>query len=333
MRRLNNLLLASGSLLGMAGCISDFSPDPLKSDLASILSDAGSGDASSPKDGGNGGSKDATAAPPEKDGSSPPVGDTGTPPSGGTGCNLAGRWFINEHLGTDVIGAIQIANNWFYVEITQEGDTVTFAKSVGCGCDLNGASNSVGAHADDSSSWPAYLVHPSYEGRKGTVKKTADGCSVQIDRDTHVKGATVATYKDWSIPLPMVNQPAANGQPGWEDWDNDSNPGFSMDLSGLAKGTIYLAARTWTEYSGTIPEGATAFKLDVEWEQVRAPYGASVPDPIGILQSIPGHARDQSLQLVEFAKLTDEQAAGDDAARCERLRALAPTITPNASKF
>jgi hypothetical protein len=143
-------------------------------------------------------------------------------------------------------------------------------------------------------------------------------------------GATVSAYLDPSQAMPKASQEAAPGSPGWEDWDNDGHPGFTMNVSGLVTGQIYIATRRWNTFSGTIPPGSTSFTLADNWssEQDLLGYSGS-----SLLTATTSGTRDSvaAEHFVTFARLTVTQATGDDATTCAAIRTLAPSLTPKAS--
>ncbi|MET0283762.1 MAG: hypothetical protein ABW352_04810 [Polyangiales bacterium] len=343
MRPLTHLLFASSALLGTAGCLPDFSPDPINSELDEATADGGSDGGGARSDGGSG-SRDASGG--TRDATSPSndammaANDSGAQPGGGddgggeepqpTGpCNLAGRYAITERFGMDGLGAKQIVQNWYYVDLKQNGNDLEFTNSFGCGAQVNGAFP-FEVKMDDTAAWPAYAANPAYLGRKGTVEMTADGCSVKFDKDAIVRGGTVEYYRDLTKPLPKLAEQAAPDKPGWEDWDNDGKPGVTLKISGIAQGSLHAVMRNWTEYSGTVQEGATTLTMSLNWGQSRSTLSYEGSQ---LLTADAARDPDESKHVVEFGKLTNEQTSGDNEAICKNVRDLAPTITPNASKI
>jgi hypothetical protein len=327
MRTLKSLLLAGGSLLGMAGCLPDFSPDPINSDVDPANPDSGvSADS---------GSRDSSVV---RDASGPVVtpdaGEPGKPdarvevPTGPapTECNLTGKYAITERFAMDGLGAKQIVWNWYYAEISQSGNDITYKKSLSCGANVVGAPGSPKIQMDDSQAWDAYTKHPAYEGRKGTVQKVGDGCMVSIAKDAAIRGGTVATYRDITVPLPKLAQEGKDGSPGWEDWDADGEPGVTLNISGLASGKLYAVMRNITAYSGVVPEGADLLTMTLDWSQSRETlkYTSWILTADAALDT-------SAKQIVEFGRMTDEQASGDDLAICQNVRDLVEMLTPNAS--
>jgi hypothetical protein len=316
-----------GAALLLSGCLPDFSPDPINTEDDVEAKDGGAdaGDAGAARDAAR--PRDAAlladAARPDAASAAP---DASPPPA--SGCDLSGHYLLTERLGLDGLGAKQTNNNWYYVELTQSGSTLTFAKSVSCGVKTEGAPP-LQVTVDDKRAWPAYMAQATYAGRKGTVEEGADGCAVTVERASIVRGATVEAYRDVSVPLPKLAQQATESEPGWEDWDEDGHPGVSLRISGIAQGVLYAATRSWSEYAGDIEPGASTFSLGITWNQTRSTLGY---EGSSLLTSDAVPDSDRSLHVAEFARLSEEQAAGDDATRCERLRELAPTLTPNAMR-
>lgn len=340
MRALSDLFLAGSALLGTAGCLPDYSPDLVDRVENAASTDSGARDAGAkagPRDAGSL-ARDATMTSEQRDAESPAPSDDAPPPDDPSAppdeiaepmgpCDLTGRYAVTEHFAMDGLGAKQIVQNWFYVELQQSGNQLTYKKSLSCGAQVHGATT-FEVTIDDTAAWPAYTENPAYAGRKGTVEQVAEGCQVHFDKDAVVRGATVAYYRDLSHPLPKLEEIGSASSPGWEDWDQDGNPGVTLKVGGIAPGSLYAVMRNWTEYSGTVPDGADLLTMALSWGQSRSTLGY-VGSPLLTADAAPDP--DQTKQLVEFGKMTAEQTAGDDLSICQNVRDLAPTLTPNAS--
>jgi hypothetical protein len=289
----------------LAACVADYSPDAYNQPFP----DAGRDDDSMPLDAGPRDLPDAR------------------PPGAGP-CDLSGSWLVTERMTSSGLGAEQIINAWFYFELVQEGSEITVAKSVACGSRVRGL-DPFPVSMDDTAAWPSYMRHTSYEGRRGSSKKAGSGCNVTFEKDAYVRGATVETYRDLSVPLPTIDQQASGSEPGWEDWEGDGEPGITIRVNGSASGTLYLASRTWTSYAGSIAASADTFNLPIDWAQERSTLALDGPQ---LLLTEVGRAPDPSKHLVEFSRLSDEESSGSDSERCETIRTLAPTLTPMAMK-
>jgi hypothetical protein len=329
-RVLKALLLVSGSSLGTAGCLPPFSFDPTdggESDHPGTSDGGSSADGSVRTDAGarDSGERDAHVPSLPSDAGPLVEHDGGTEPPL-AGCNVSGKYLVTERFHMEGLGAQQTAWNWYYVELAQSGGQLTYKRSLSCGARVEGVRPPL--DVDDSSAWPAYTLHPAYEGRKGTVEKTVDGCLVMIDEDAIVRGATVDAYRDTTVPLPNTAQQATASSPGWEDWDDDGQPGVTLHVTGFVSGELYAATRHTTAYSGVVQGGASLLTLELDWKQDRTTFGYS--SQLLTADAAPDPSADQTVQ---FGKLTDEQAEGDDLTICQAVRALAPTLTPVASKL
>jgi hypothetical protein len=130
--------------------------------------------------------------------------------------------------------------------------------------------------------------------------------------------------------MPMPSDEATSTTPGWEDWDNDGNPGITMNVTGLATGQIYIAIREWNLWSGTIATDASTFKVADSWDSEQDLLGYTGSS---LLTETASGTRDNdnSLHFVQFARLGATQATGDDPTICASIRTLAPTLTPDAA--
>jgi hypothetical protein len=231
------------------------------------------------------------------------------------------------HLTTDALGQLQYAHTYNYYEIEQKGDAFTVTKGMRCGDDAVG----VGAFAvnvDFKASWPGSASRVGVAGRKGTSVPAATGCKIDFEKWYTVRGATLPHYLDPAIPLPTADEKATATKPGWEDWDGDGNPGLTGVLSGVVAGKIFVAPRQWTQMSGSVSNVSGVFKLPVQWNQEA---NVMSYDGSPLLASDSAKAADPALHFTEFARLTPEQATGDDAALCKRMVELAQTLTPAAA--
>jgi hypothetical protein len=188
------------------------------------------------------------------------------------GCDLTGRWIMTERRNISVVGANQVAFNWFYLELTQQGDNVTMTTGMSCGGITHGLPP-IEVEIDDSHAWPAYMEKVRYDGRKGASSADGEQCRVSFDRAVLVRGATVSAYRDLTVALPQAEQPAKDAEPGWEDWDSDGNPGVTMRVTGTIWGTIYEARRTWSEYQGSTARDAGSLLLGHRWGEERVTLG------------------------------------------------------------
>ena len=256
------------------------------------------------------------------------AGGAGMPTPVDSQCDLSGRWMSTLHLVTEAIGQQQTAHSWVYYEIARQGGGYAVTKGMMCGTNAE-ALGGFAVQVDFEPSWPVERTKVSFVGRTVTSTKGANGCQVQFGRWYTVRGATTEFYRDPKNSVPSAAQQAMGSTPGWEDWDNDGKPGITGFLSGTVTGRIFVAPRQWTELSGTVPNTMSKFKLPAQWDQEQNVMAYDPPDNF-LLASTSDPAPDPALHFGEFARLSDDQATGDDQAICDAVIALSPTLTPAA---
>lgn len=277
-------------------------------------------------------SQGAAGRPTGEAGATAGMGTTTPPKAGMAGsmagkCDMTGRWLSTVHLTNDTLGNLQYAYSYIYYEIEQTGDAFKVSKGIYCGESTLG----VGAFAislDSKAAWPAFRTKVRLDGRKGTSVNAANGCKIDFERWYIVRGATVPHYLDPAIPLPSAEEKASGTTPGWEDWDNDSNPGFTGVLSGTVTGKIFMAPRQWTQLSGIAANLDGIVKLPIQWGQEQ---NVMAYDGSPLLASESAKSADPSTHFSELVRLKPDQATGDDNAICDRLVQLAPMLTPTAT--
>jgi hypothetical protein len=258
-------------------------------------------------------------------GGEPTAGTSAMPPSP---CDLSGRWISTLHYVTDALDQLQTAHTYVYYEIEQQGDAFQIKKGLQCGDDAVG-SGVFAATANFKSSWAAAASRISFVGRMGKSVMTSGGCMVELQKWYTVRGATLPYYTDPSKSLPSAEQMASGTTPGWEDWDGDGNPGITGIVeSAIVSGKVFVAPRQWTAMAGTVPAVTTTFKLPLDWNQ-EANVMAYDDNPLLASEAV--RAADPALHFAQFARLSAEQASGDDAAICNGIIALAPMLTPEAA--
>jgi hypothetical protein len=277
----------------------------------------------------------ANTSQPEPDaGTQAPDGDASSPPSMATACDLTGRWLATDRQVATAIGDQEASHTFYYLEITQSGSQATVTRGLDCGGNVRPIS-AVGANSDYPKTWPAILTHDPQTGRKATSVATSSGCSISFEKRYLVMGATVSYYEDPSHALPTTSEQASGSTPGWEDWDQDGNPGYTVGVTGFATGQVYLASRAYSAWSGTVPPSALAaqagpIKLADKWNNEQALLGYSGSSLLtSATMAVPDN--NASLHFVQLARLDASQATGDDASTCSAVRSLAGTLTPDAS--
>ena len=299
------------------------------------------------EDAGSDGAASSGSAAPASTDTSAPAGDDGTSPAatadaapgapGAEGgapagpCDLTGTWLATDREVATGDGATEAAHAYWYLEIAQSGTAVTVTKGLFCG-EAVSALSLVGATVTYAKTWPAMQAKVTMAGRKATSKPSGSECAISFDEFYIVEGATEAYYLDPSQAMPTLSQQASGSTPGWEDWDNDGNPGFTMNVTGLTTGSLYMAVRKHNQWSGTIAAGASSFQLADNWNDEEDVLGfAPASNMVLTLAASGAKDNDTSLQFVDFARLTAAQATGDDNTLCATMRQLAPTLTMAAA--
>jgi hypothetical protein len=311
----------AAAIATLAGCPDYVAPGDYGPDddggidaLAPSLGGSGSSDPAAPGDGGSGETV---------------VGDAGAAAGPSGPCDLTGRWLVALRTVTDALGVQQAAHEWYYEEISQSGTQVTITKGLNCGENVR-ALSAAGGNADFPKAWPAMMANISYTGNKGTSTAASGGCKVAFDKVWEVMSATESYYANGTTELPDASQKASGSTPGWQDWDNDGQPGYTMNISGLAQGQIYMVNRTSYVLSGAIAASASSFDLAVDWTSDQDVLGVNGPP---ILSETASAVKDSNAaqHFATFVRLSATQATGSDSNICSAIRSLAPSLAPKAS--
>jgi hypothetical protein len=189
----------------------------------------------------------------------------------------------------------------------------------------------VSANVDYHKTWPAMQTYDLQTGRTATSETSSSGCSVAFEKYYEVIGASVPYYQqNLSAALPTASQEATATSPGWQDWDDDGDPGITMNVTGLTTGQIYVSIRKYTQWSGSIAAGADTFTLADDWDSDTDLLGYSGSS---LLTSTASASKDNdaSLHFATFVRLSSSQATGDDTTICTSIRSLAPMLAPEAT--
>jgi hypothetical protein len=255
----------------------------------------------------------------------PPTGKPPRDPS----CDLNGRWLVAQRELASALGQEQVAHNWFYFEVRHEDADVVLTRGLHCGFEVLKRS-ALSASVDSSAAWPAFLARNSSTGRRGTFVKEGSGCRLTLQREYTVRGATVSHYSNPAIKLPSRTERAEGQTPGWEDWDNDGNPGISLVVtSALAGGTLYTCQRDWTEYNG-LTQVPPKLKVAITYGAEQIPLGRSAGAP-QVIESTSAPSSDSSQHYAWWHRLPDGAATGSDAEICAAVRSMKNQLVPEAN--
>jgi hypothetical protein len=311
-------------LAAASGCV----PDSVAPDVGD---DDAAGDAVSEREAGEGatggGGGDGSA--PEAATSADSGAEAGEAAAPAGPCDLTGRWLATRREVATAIGSVEASHAWLYYELAQSGTAVTVTKGLDCGENVRSLS-AVGADVDFPKAWPAMMAKETDTGLKGSSARTTNGCHVAFAKHYNVGGATESFYSDPNQALPSASQQASGSTPGWEDWDGDGQPGYTLDVTGLVTGQIYIVTRSWSEWTGDVAGNASTFNLAVDWSSEQDVLGINGPSLLSMAASGVKDG-DPTLHFVSFARLGATQATGTDAEICAAIRMLAPTLTPSAT--
>jgi hypothetical protein len=290
-------------------------------DAAAPAQDAGGGGVGGGGDGGGG-----------------PVTHTAKDPD----CDLNGVWIGRQITVSEALFVSQFANNWYYLELTQDGENVVVSKHMDCGIFVR----SFVAQVELSPATTKSLIpHNKQVGRKGSFRKQSDGtCAFEMEKFWSVRGVSEATYapnprsRDVTVeqmqmekPLPTKAMASAA-----EDWDGDGKPGIAWQVSVLAVGTRNSGQRDWTRWfsgPGHQVTAAANFTSDLlvraEFANEEVVYDAT--DPTLETLSVPDGTAQHNLALRFLGRTPDDPRAkalikADDFATCMAIQAALPPL-------
>lgn len=220
------------------------------------------------------------------------TGEPGEP----NGCNLTGSWFVNlTTRNIAIANAVAIADNYFYVEIEDNGDDIVVTRSFDCGFEVCGATgvvlttkqtselsrrNRMDGHVDEAND---LQVAP----RTGTYKPAGDGqCELQMERWWSIRGANVANslparsdYSTTTLPSIQASKPLIPKNPPASpenDWDEDGKPGITLAITVPIGGWRAVSQRDWNEFGpDVIDDGATDFEIEAHFDSEEILHSAS----------------------------------------------------------
>lgn len=240
----------------------------------------------------------------------------------GAACDLSGTWLAQHNTRNTALGAPQLAVNWNYHRIEQEGDAFTIVQSFDCGYVVRGTTD---VSLSDATLEATARMASAAVGTEGTFAETINGeaCDLSFDRIYAIRGANKAMFLDavWSVgdapkPLDEFAMPT-NAAEGMEDWDQDGHEGLTQ-LTGI--GDRYTAQIDWHAFHGQVPAyraqfgGMGVITVDYDMREVVSEETpallrtSSVPDP-------PGYGF-----MARIDEAVDEE---DPLAVCRRVQALA----------
>jgi hypothetical protein len=245
-----------------------------------------------------------------------------------------------------------VTSNWYYLEISQEGDELRVVDSLDCGYGSAGG----GMRAYTSATGDATRAeHNSQAGRVGVMRKSGEVCDFKLDRFWSVHGLAeelylpdghFATY-DLAHLQELLPLPTDPEHEDVQDWDEDGFPGTSTYIG--SSEARYSVSRDWNEWfscNGTAADSAICTEEDVEkytlhvgssfdeftvradFEGEDAPLGATSELYAGM--SMPLRIADNRVTFKRIGRTRDDEVArtfwaqSTASARCAMLRELLP---------
>ncbi|MBN1655286.1 MAG: hypothetical protein JXA30_16085 [Deltaproteobacteria bacterium] len=257
-------------------------------------------------------------------------------------CQLSGKWISLQRTMSIALGGAmkQAGHNWAYWEFEQSGTEVVVKKGLKCGVIIIERSESTFSEVIAGPAlWNGLTNNIFNTGRRAVYGESAsDQCFLHLERYYLVRGATVSYFSDPDASLGKAETEKKGTTPGWEDWDEDGNPGVTFRLAGIANGEIYVAQREWTEYFGPTEKSAERFRLQVLWNHEQLVI-KQVPASLPPAESWPSTEPDENfvifvrvdnLKKSDGSDLWDLGEEADDLTVCERMRQLKDELFDDA---
>lgn len=257
----------------------------------------------------------------QKDFPALPTDPTGpSTPGEPNGCDLTGKWFVHLHANVMALGLPTVSNNWFYLEIQDNGDDIVITRGWDCGfevcgkltkLDLNLAQTAMLALRNRQDGEVDATRNISVAPRTGTYKPAANGeCTLELERWWWIRGADIATtlpergafatssISDLKTSRPLPPKVGAPVDPS-NNWDNDDYPGITLNLT-LPNGIRAVGQRDWNEFGpGLVPDGATDFMIPALFDSEEVVFHAAP----ALLDQASAPTKDHT---VRFIRLPDD---------------------------
>jgi hypothetical protein len=249
--------------------------------------------------------------------------------SNGDECDLTGTWVVRVWTINEALSLAACANNWYYYEITDNGDTFTVDRGNSCGFEVVGSASvrlsdeTVEAllRKSDRSLIGSESVSNATDGRTGVFKPDGEGgCEFSIEQWWAVRGADLARYlpakEDFATAtIDGLEQedaiPTSEDPEGNEDWENDGNPGITL-ISQTPQGRRYVTQRDWTKAeSYSVSANADEFEVRMQFNNIEGVVGVS-GSPLLNLTSLAATPNDVYGHVMTWQKLDDDMPEGSE---------------------
>jgi len=238
-------------------------------------------------------------------------------------CDLNGYWAGRLTTLSNALGSDQVANNWYWMQIAQHGDSVEVIDHYDCGVEVQGLT--VSAHVElPRATMEKIAARNRQVGRKGTLKRDGDSCELSMERFWSVRGADPDTYlpDGRASTMTLEQAQAANALPsednssGAEDWNGSDYAGLGLGwvISGIVNGTRWSVQRDWNEWFSSSEHPVAAGDTDTQLSAgVRFTNEESVisidPPTSGLLKTAGEPLMNDVRNQITLKRLGEAQAA------------------------
>lgn len=174
-------------------------------------------------------------------------------------CDLTGLWAVKGsfYARDSLFSSSQLSNNWFFLELEDDGENVRIVDGWDCGIRVEGAA-SVTITEETTE---ALRQRNSQVGRSGVAVLDGDTCRIEFERWFWVRGGQTSllpddfsAYHDDDALARLQDErplPTRDDLTNAEDTENDGQPGMAYQVGGAATGARHVVQRDWNQYATT----------------------------------------------------------------------------------
>lgn len=250
-------------------------------------------------------------------------------------CDMTGKWIAQIITVSSALGAEATSYNWYYYDITDNGDEATINRGWDCSFEVCGTSSvfplpETGEELSLRNRQDGVLdavANITVAPRRVIYKPAGDGlCYFEMERWWWLRGLDSTSFypprdrfadmthseMNGLVPMPTKANTAGN-----EDWDGDGYPGIYLSVTAPAIGHRHVSHRDWNEYGpALIPDGSSNFIVPADFDAQEIVYSANPSLLDQLSQST------HQFNRVRFIRLPDNTEPPEDKAGfrqwCER---------------
>lgn len=247
--------------------------------------------------------------------------------NGANGCDLTGKWIAQIITTSSALGADATAYNWYYYDITDNGDTATINRGWDCSFEVCSTSSVAVLSATSE----ALALRNRQDGeldattglrvapRRVTYKPDGPGmCYFEMEKWWWLRGLDTSKYyppREEFETATHIQMRASNpiptkaNQAGSQDWDNDGRPGIYLSVESPAVGSRDVGHRDWNKYGpARVHDGVTNFIVPADFDADEVVFAANPALLDQVSQSLHFNNR------VRFIRLPDNTDPPEDSA-------------------